>query len=119
MISVQPITRGYFFTFTLQFTLPGGDPVFSTPVPSRIRGEFRKSPDPTKWPLLGAVDTQDGSLVLNADGSITMKIAEAVTALFPQGKVVLDFARVDNGVTSPVGVLFQWPVITPVTAAMT
>ena len=119
-ITVQPITIGYPWKFSLQFLLPGGGAVFlQSPAPSRVRGEFRSGPSSSNA-LLGFVDNGagDGSLVINGDGSITMALAEGVTANFPPGTVFLDFARLDSGVTSPVGVMFQWPVVQPVTATL-
>lgn len=118
LITVQPIVRGYPFIFTLQFNLTGGGALFlASPIPSRIRGEFRVAPG-SLFPVLGVVDTLDGTLVKNVDGSVTMNLTELVTALFPEGSVALDFARLDSGITSAVGVLFQWPTVTPVTAAL-
>ena len=120
VISVLPITKGYPFTFSLQFMSAGGTAIFlaPNPIPSRIRGEFRYSPDPS-YPVLGHVDTTDGTLTINNDGSLTMSMPEAMTAGFPAGTVFLDFARVDGGITTPVGVQFQWPVVAPVTAVLT
>lgn len=117
-LTVQPIVRGYPFVFSLQFNLTGGGALFLTsPIPSRVRGEFRQAPG-LEYPLLAFVDTVGGSLTMNSDGSVTMSLTEAQTAAMPVGAVCLDFARLDSGVTSAVGVQFSWPVIEAVTAAL-
>lgn len=116
-IAVKPITVGYAFSFSLDFTAPGGGAPagFDLTTAQRVYGEFRARPIDTGAPL-AAIDTADGTLVVVDANTISFSIPAAKTAAMIPGKAVwLDFARRDAGVWSPIPVRIAWPVQDAVT----
>lgn len=79
----------------------------------RIYSHFRQSvqsPD-----LIFEADTATGSILIEPDQKLMVKLPASATAKLKAGVVVFDFVHVLAGKTTPIPGSFTWPVISRVT----
>lgn len=112
LVTVKRIVQGYPFVHRLVFASPTGGPVGMAPLNAadRITGGFRSAANPG-LPVIGTIDTADGSLAAIDAVTLRLVVPAALTGLFPLTGVALAFARSDGGTWSPLPIVFPcWPV---------
>lgn len=116
-VVVQPIIVGFRFGHALRFLDESGLDVAGLSLTNALRvyGQFRRSAKNEGDPY-AVVDTQDGTLEVVDDNTISFSISKDRTEKIPPGKAVwVDFAWFDGVSWHPIPVQIGWPVLSPVT----